>query len=93
MTEPPKLYGVWIPGEGWLKTHSGAVAFVHEIVADSTAKRIGRGAYVDFIDDSLKDLEMQLLQAEQEQADQKKEKVSLWNRLLAFVNSKKRIPN
>jgi len=60
----PKLFGVWLPGVGWLKTHAGAVAFVYKDVADSVADRIGQKARAEFIDDSIKDLEQVLLAAE-----------------------------
>jgi hypothetical protein len=78
MTE--KLYGVWIPNIGWLKTHNGAVAFEHYDVAEATAKRIGASARVEFIDDSLKDLENQLLQAEKEQPPKR----TLWHILTNY---------
>jgi hypothetical protein len=85
MTEPPILYGVWIPGQGWLKTHAGAVAFVHRTVAESTAKRIGSRARSEYIDDSLKDLEQTLLQAEVERRNR-----SLWTRIKLLLDSSKK---
>lgn len=67
--EPAKLlYGVWLPGVGWLKVNSSPLAFEIRDVAESTAGRMGDGARVEFIDDSLADLENQLLEAERNQA-------------------------
>lgn len=63
------MYGVWIPGQGWLKGPNGAaVAFREKVVADSAAKRAGNKAYVDFIDPALVDLEQNFLSVEKIQS-------------------------
>jgi len=58
------FYGIWTPGLGWLKANNEAVAFESKKVAAATAKRMGNKARVEFIDDSLEALEVQLLEAE-----------------------------
>jgi len=58
------FYGIWTPGLGWLKANNEPVAFEKKEVAESTAKRMGNKARVEFIDDSLAALENQLLEAE-----------------------------
>lgn len=59
------LYGVWRPGAGWLKRNSQEyIAFDHKEVAQQTADRIGGGAKVYFIDDSLADIEPYFLELE-----------------------------
>jgi hypothetical protein len=68
----PLFYGVWVPREGWLKGQKPtgekmALSFEMRVVAEETAKRIGRGAIVLFIDDSLAAIENSLLEAESEQ--------------------------
>ena len=80
MPPPPQrvalFYGVWIPGAGWLAgvKPSGermVLSFEIRVVAEETAKRIGRGAIVLFVDDSLMAIETTLLEAEAEQAKHK----------------------
>lgn len=64
------MYGVWIPKQGWLKNQSGDhVAFELKQVAQETAKRLGHGARVEFIDDALADLEVYFLAVEKERED------------------------
>lgn len=73
--EDKPLYGIWIPAQGWLKGEDRkAVAFTLYAVAKQVAWRIGSGACVCFIDNSLIDLEQTLLQAELI-----KRKGSLWH--------------
>lgn len=60
----PLMYGVWIPKQGWLKANGAAVAFDNPIVARSTARRIGMGARIEYIDSSLAELEVNFLQLE-----------------------------
>ena len=67
------LYGIWIPGTGWLKAKD-TLTFTSFIVAEQVAERIGDGAHVYFIDTSLQDLEEKLLEAEQRKAQR-----SLWH--------------
>jgi hypothetical protein len=82
----PILYGVWIPGEGWLSGHKPAtservpLSFEHKSVADETAVRIGRHAAVYFIDDTLAAIQETLLisEAEQRAAAIKKQEGSKW---------------
>jgi len=60
MKEP--LYGVWIKGVGWLRGVGGVVSFAIKQVASDTARRVG--GQVRFIDESLKDLEQNILSIE-----------------------------
>lgn len=83
MTDSTKLFGIWIPGQGWLKTHAGAVAFLHRDVAQSLAERIGQNARPEYIDDSIKDLEQQLLQAEQT-----RQMRTIWHILSSYFNKR-----
>lgn len=57
MTDPILYYGVWIPGQGWLKRNNDYVAFDSRQVAEETARRIGQKAKVYYIDSALADLE------------------------------------
>ena len=61
------MYGVWIPGKGWLRgsNNKDVIADYNKDVAEQIAKRIGERARVFFVDTSLIDLEEQLLKAEQ----------------------------
>lgn len=56
------FYGVWIRGTGWLKVDNRAVSFTEKAVAQDAARRVG--GEVRFIDDSLKDLEQNILSLE-----------------------------
>ena len=60
----PILYGVWIPGQGWLRAANAPIAFEHEIVAKQTAGIVG--GQVRYIDDSLAALEPHLLSLEKQ---------------------------
>ncbi len=53
---PPKMFGIWIPGEGWLR---GKDLFADTDLdkAIQVARLIGRGASVRFIDTSIVDFE------------------------------------
>jgi hypothetical protein len=63
----PILYGVWLPTKGWLRgEQSKALMFEHKAIAKETAQRIGSRAKVYFIDQSLVDIEYQLLEAEKQ---------------------------
>jgi len=61
--EKVTLYGIWIPGEGWLK---GKDVFADENLekANQVARLIGRDARVYFIDQSIIDLERHYLEQE-----------------------------
>ena len=60
----PIMYGCWIKGKGWVRGEEGrALMFTYWEVAQETARRIGN-AKVYFIDQSLVDIENQLLAAE-----------------------------
>lgn len=56
-------YGIWIPGEGWLK---GKDIFADTSLAKArqVAYLIGRGATVRYIDTSIVDLENRYLEQE-----------------------------
>lgn len=56
------LYGVWIRGQGWLRGQGGVVSFAEKAVAEDTARRVGGEAR--YIDESLKDLEQNILSLE-----------------------------
>lgn len=59
------FYGIWIPTVGWLRgAESRALMFDSKIVALQTASRIDNHAQVFYIDQSLVDIEQQLLEAE-----------------------------
>ena len=73
MAKLPLMYGVWIPKQGWLSGVSGAFATEHEEVAQQTARRVGQGAKVFFIDDALRDLEQNFVSLE-------KQKKSWWRK-------------
>ena len=60
MTAP--LYGIWIKKFGWLKSVHGAVSFTDKRVARDIARRVG--GQVRYIDDSLVDLEENILSLE-----------------------------
>jgi len=61
------MYGIWIPRTGWLRGEEGrALMFTERVVAQETARRIGKKAKVFFIDRSLVDIEPALLDAERE---------------------------
>lgn len=57
-----KLYGIWIKKVGWLKVAGKVVCFADIDVADDTAWRVS--GEVRFIDESLKDLEQNILSLE-----------------------------
>lgn len=61
-----KMYGVWIPGQGWLKVNGEPVAFQLRDVALATSKRIRNYARVEFIDNALADLEPYFLSLEKQ---------------------------
>ena len=60
----PVSYGVWIPGMGWLKSNGQPYADLRKEVALSTARRVKRGARVEFIDASLVALQDVFLEVE-----------------------------
>jgi hypothetical protein len=64
---PPKMYGIWQPGLGWVKAYKkggmqDAYATYDIDVARDVARRVG--GKVKFIDDALAMMEDQLLKAE-----------------------------
>lgn len=64
MNEYPVMYGCWIKGIGWIRGENGqALMFTVRDIAVQTSKRIGN-CEVYFIDQSLVDIEAQLLEAE-----------------------------
>lgn len=78
--EDRKMYGIWLPGEGWLK---GKDVFADYDLskAQQVARLIGRGAVVRFIDKSILDFERHYLE---------QEKRTLWH---IFRNYFKRKPS
>lgn len=65
MTETIILYGIWIPGKGWIRgAENKALMFDIQAVAEQTAKRVKQDAKVYYIDQSLVDIEDRLLEAE-----------------------------
>lgn len=56
------LFGVWLKRYGWLRGVNGIVSFTEKQIAKDTARRVG--GEVRFIDDSLKDLEQNILSLE-----------------------------
>jgi hypothetical protein len=68
-TRMPLVYGVWIPGTGWLKDERTQRCFadVRIEVAEAAAKLYGADARVMPFDESLKTLEAIFLDREAEQ--------------------------
>jgi hypothetical protein len=69
MTKLTKMYGVWLPGLGWVKAvkKGGGIdvyATLDIEVARRVAQRLGSGARLEYIDDALAMLETELLRAE-----------------------------
>lgn len=71
----PRMYGIWIPGNGWLK---GKDVFADTDLdkAKQVARLIGRNAVVRFIDKSIVDLERFYLEHESR---------SLWHTFRNFL--------
>ena len=78
MTESNKTYGIWIPGEGWLRGKD-VFADTDAGKAYQVARLIGRGAVVRFIDPAIVDLERMYLE---------QEKRSLWHTFRNFFKVK-----
>lgn len=72
-------YGVWIPGEGWVRGNKGTFADYSKKKAKQVARLLGRGATVWFIDESIVDLEKQYLEQERK---------SLWHTFRNLLQSK-----
>ena len=71
------LYGIWLQGKGWLKgKENKTVTFDSFIVAQETAKRLNGKVY--FIDKSLEDLELVLLEIEHRRTSMYKVR-ALWH--------------
>lgn len=52
------LYGIWIPGNGWLRIHRDTGEMVpyaetNRQIVDEVASNIGGGAYAQYIDSSI----------------------------------------
>lgn len=78
----PVMFGIWIPGKGWIRgANAQALMFMHKHVAQATAKLLHSHARVQFIDQSLVDIEQQLLDAEMQRR-------SLWQLLLGSFGKK-----
>lgn len=89
------FYGVWQPGKGWLKAERvSANNIVQQIpfatteknIALELARRIGDGARVSYIDDSISAMEGTLIRAEY-QANERR----AWRRLWLWISGKRRI--
>lgn len=70
MTTPPKMYGIWQPGLGWVKAFKkggglDTYATFDKDVAHDVARRIGLGARVEYIDDALATMEREFILAEE----------------------------
>lgn len=63
MESNPKMYGVWIPGDGWLKGKD-VFADTDYDKACQVARLIGRKSVVRYIDKSIVDFERQYLENE-----------------------------
>ena len=74
----PKMFGIWLPGEGWLK---GKDVFADMDIekAKQVARLIGRGAVVYFIDKSIIDFEQRYLDNERK---------SIWHIFKNYFNRK-----
>lgn len=63
--EEKKTYGIWIPGEGWVRGKDNKVFADYSLSKSrQVARLLGRGARVYFIDASIVDLERQYLEQE-----------------------------
>lgn len=65
------LYGIWIPGAGWLRIRrdtgeSVPYAETNLEIADQVANNIGNGAYTQYIDSSIVTLQDQYLRHEKQ---------------------------
>lgn len=76
------LYGIWLPGEGWLK---GKDVFADANIdkARQVARRVGRGAVVLYIDPAIVDMERLYLE---------NEKRSLWHTFKNYFGRKSNTP-
>lgn len=83
----PVLYGVWLPGEGWLRAHvkTSPLTFAQKEVADEVAARLGGKVY--YCDQSLVDIEDRLLKAENAKAQEQNRKKSLWHTLTSSLHT------
>jgi hypothetical protein len=58
----PPMYGVWITGQGWLRSNGKPFAIDNKEIALETARRVKSKVY--FIDESLVGLEREFLEME-----------------------------
>ena len=79
MTLPPRLYGIWIPGQGWWRINGRAYADARLSTAQHYARWLGQHARVEPIDKSLEDGEEYLKEAERIRRSK-----SLWHILKNF---------
>ena len=90
---PPVLYGIWIPGRGWLKVRrdeTGTLtpfADIHPEVTREVARHIGQGAQIRYIDAAIASLEAELLKQESDQRNRIKK---LWDTSINSLRSKPR---
>jgi hypothetical protein len=81
------LFGVWIKGQGWLKVNGAHIAFDTAMVAQATADRVGMGARVEYIDDSLAALEPYLLSLEKQRNDARITPKRIYNVLMIRIKT------
>jgi len=79
---PLPMFGVWLPGIGWLRgANNQAYADYNIDVARQVAGRIGSHAKVYYVDAAIVDMEQKLLEAE------KNRKLVTWRRLFMGVKT------
>lgn len=82
MTELPIMYGLWRPGKGWVKgVDNRTLMFTSKMVAQQAATLLGT-CNVYFVDQSLVDIEDQLLEAEV-----KRNQLPLFKRIFSFLKA------
>ena len=79
MDKTVTMWGVWIPGEGWLVCKNDLFADFDLEKARQVARLVGKGAKVLYIDDSI--IELQSLYLEQE-------KRTLWQNFKTLFSRK-----
>ena len=62
-TKPP-IYGVWIPGQGWLRNDKDIFADENKAKCEEVARMIGKRSRVLFIDDAIPAFEKLYLEQE-----------------------------
>jgi hypothetical protein len=78
MTIP--MYGVWIKGQGWLRSNGKPFATDNKAIAIETAARVRSKVY--YIDESLANLEREFLEMEKSRVRGIRALFSSWLKLL-----------